>query len=382
MNSDSSPLNIGLRANRTVVTTTFSPASSHIVNPSSIGAYNDGHYVLHVACGTHQSFSLTSPSVPLSCALSDRCIVTYDRETLKLVHSIDRAHRRPITDLCFLPTPGTNVVMSSGEDGLICIFDLRQNQTSNTALKTTLPPQDQALSLSLGYGGTLAAVGSNKGLIHFFDLRQMSSSNSGCNSGTLVGTYVDAHADEVTKVRFQTLPDGVTTTSLLVSASEDGLACVHDTSKSTEELALESVLNVQCPLRDVGFFGSHGEGLYCITGSETISIWHHYSAQCIRNFGEDLRYQLSSCTGFQLDYLVGCHWDDLHLELSLLAGNSDGNIAMFQVDPVSMKLTRTMTSGHSSCVRAFTWLALPCRNTVQSIITGGEDSRICEWILN
>lgn len=121
-------------------------------------------------------------------------------------------------------------------------------------------------------------------------------------------------------MRFQPSPDLVggtttTTTNVLVSSSEDGLVCTHDTSKPNEEAALSSVLNVGTPLREVVFFGPSGEGLYCLTGSETLSVWHHDSAQQICDFGSDVRMHLSRSAGCAIEYLVGCKWDGHELSL-------------------------------------------------------------------
>ena len=64
-------------------------------------------------------------------------------------------------------------------------------------------PNEQALSVSLGYDGTLVAVGTDKARISFFDLRY---NNDTAPSGTFLGCFVDAHTEEVTKVHFQTIP--------------------------------------------------------------------------------------------------------------------------------------------------------------------------------
>ena len=212
---------------------------------SSIGgdenaAYDDGLNVLHVSCGQAAPGSIAA--VPFSCSLSDNSIHTYDLGTLRLVHSIPQAHEKQfsITDLCHMGAENNAMVVSSGTDGYVRIFDLRQQQQSSRAavVQMALPKKEEALSVSLGYGGNLAAVGSSKSPIHFFDLRKGNTSPTSTN---LLGSYVDAHTEEVTKVRFQKGSDGITTTSLLVSASEDGLACVFDTSQSSEEAALKSV---------------------------------------------------------------------------------------------------------------------------------------------
>jgi hypothetical protein len=160
------------------------------------------------------------------------------------------------------------------------------------------------------------------------------NNNNNNNNNTpagLLGSYVDAHTEEVTKVRFQYCPStppsisnstpstttlNMTTSSILLTAGEDGLVCIHDTTQPSEHLALKSVLNIGTPLRDVGFFGNitNMEGIYCLTGSETFSLWHYESAQRIHEFG-DVRQHLSqqtyhyssisnSNTGMDIHYLV------------------------------------------------------------------------------
>jgi hypothetical protein len=109
---------------------------------------------------------------------------------LKKIHTVEGLHHAPITDLIhFQPSSvssssddnsntvtntNTNTqpwIVSSTQDGFVQIFDLRINGTSasSTALSFKVPqPREEALSVSLAYGGTLAAVGSNKASIHFF----------------------------------------------------------------------------------------------------------------------------------------------------------------------------------------------------------------------
>lgn len=47
-------------------------------------------------------------------------------------------------------------------------------------------------------------------------------------------------------------------------------------------------MNAECAVRSVGFFGPEGEGVYCCTNTETLSLWHAAGAQRIKDFG-DLR---------------------------------------------------------------------------------------------
>lgn len=363
-----------IRPNRTVVTSFVTHST-----PSASSSYDDGNYVLHVTNTKPQSTKQL-----LSCALSNQSVLTYDRETLKKVHSIENCHHQAISDLTFTQIQNTPMVVTSSLDGTVKIFDLRANPILNEkgvaqAAFVMKVPDHQALSVSIGYNGNLSAVGSSKGHVHFFDLRNISSAPQiGMNDDvtTPLGTYVDAHTEEVTRVRFQNVvgSNGYDTTPLLVTAGEDGLACIHDTSQPSEEAALRSVLNVQSPLRDINFFGPSLEGIYCLTGSETMSVWHHDSAQRMSDYG-DIRNMLSTNAGIEINYLVGCHWDGS--ELNLIAGNTQGDCAMFQVEANSISVKRLLKGGHkSSCIRDFVVSPLD-----RSIVTAGEDSRLCEWKL-
>lgn len=405
--------------NRTVVTS-FSPASSSS-SSSPVSAYDEGHYVLHIACGPcdTQGQGQGQFKTPLSCALSNRCVQTYDRETLKLIHSIDQAHDGPITDICHsqIASSGDSIqsplLVTSSEDGLVRIFDLRTSSSTSSnghgktssVLQLGMPHKaEEALSVSIGYNGALAAVGTNKGFIHFYDLRHLSnnSTNSTNNTNTNtnqqqpLGSYVDAHTDDVTKVRFQKHSrDNHTTTPLLLTASEDGLACTFDTSQPSEELALKSIINIGSPLRDVGFFGPNLEGLYCLTGSETMSVWHHDSAQRIGDFG-DVRNHLGDLAGVGIQYLVGCAWMEVEQELVLLAGNHEGDCVLYKVDAGSLEVKKIMSGGHRGCIRSFVPVSSNSNSNSNSnagngnrnwsgsgngtcFITAGEDSRLCEW---
>lgn len=346
-----------LSPRRTLVTTFTSTANSI----GDTNGFDDSVYVLHIATSNNDDSNHS-----VSCALSDQSLRVFDRETFEPRSIITQAHVASITDLCHV---SDSLVGSSGYDGYVKLFDLR---VAKPVLELKLPHREQALSMSIGYGGTLAAVGSAKSKIHFYDLRMGKDDRR-------IGCYVDAHTDEVTKVRFQA-SFGIHDSSLLVSASEDGLACIHDTRQSAEENALVSVINVMSPIREVGFFGPSGEGLYCLTGSETMSVWHHDSAQRIFDFGS-IRENLSLQCGFTIDYLVDCYWNKVDMNLNLLAGNSSGDAAIFNVEASSISLSKCLLGGHKSCIRATTFT--PMTLSDQKILyTVGEDSRLCEWFID
>ena len=293
----------------------------------------------------------------VSCGLSNGDVNVYDQERLQLMRTYPKLPAETCT-LTDLTTYGAHLLTASWSSGKVCVVDVRQ---PNPALVFSLPGNEQALSVTLGYDGVLAATGSSKPLVHFHDIRQ---------NGSLLGTYHDAHTEEVTRVRFQS-PQSPT----LLSASEDGLACIFDTSKPSEEAALNSVLNVQTPLRQVGFFGPSLEGVYCLTGSETLSVWHYESAQRICDFGADIRHKLSTLVeGAAVDYLVDCQWDTTRQELSLVAGNHAGDAYMYRVDTGLLSLSHSLLGGHRGDIRAW----CPLSNS-SFFVTVGEDARMCEW---
>jgi hypothetical protein len=132
---------------------------------------------------------------------------------------------------------------------------------------------------------------------------------------------------------------------------------------------------VQSPLRKVGFFGPSLEGIYCLTGSETLSVWHYESAQRICDFGVDIRDKLSTLAeGAAVDYLVDCWWDPARQELSLVAGNHDGCACMYRVDAGALSLSHILQGGHRGDIRSW----CPLSNS-SFFVTAGEDARMCEW---
>ena len=77
-----------------------------------LSSYDEGLYILHVASGPCSTSIPSSPTAPLSCALSNQSVQTYDATTHALVHTLPKAHAGPITDLCHLNNEGSVVVTS------------------------------------------------------------------------------------------------------------------------------------------------------------------------------------------------------------------------------------------------------------------------------
>ncbi len=364
-----------LPPSRTLVTS-FNPKTTTAsqlqqANQNGIDYFEEGDWVL---CVTSSSCNNGVPPW-IGCALSNGEIQTYDQARLHALQTYN--HDALITDLvCDMSNPHS--LIASAADGTVTIYDVRQANLPASQFK--LPKVgEEALSVSVGFDGAIAAVGSNKAKIHFFDLR---------GSGELLGTYNQTHTNEITRVRFQTISSpGSTmtvTTPILISAAEDGLACVYDTSQVTEEAAIQNVLAVQSPVREIGFFGPQSEGIYCLTGSESLQLYHKDDSVCRKDFGRNMRQHLmqnlsenadhhNNRSMTPIDYLVDCHWDVERQELHLLAGNGQGDTVLYQVGEQGISFQNRLRGGHRGVVRAWNFLSS------NVFVTVGEDARMCEW---
>lgn len=156
-----------------------------------------------------------------------------------------------------------------------------------------------------------------------------------------------------------------------MSAAEDGLMCVFDTSVSEGDEAVTSILNTECPIRRFGFFGESNEGIYTLSTVETASFWHYPSSQRISMFPE-LRET------FQVDYLVDCMCLNDHNDIHLVAGKFNGGISLLKVNPAGLELSCSLENGHKAMVRSSLCLNKGDAST-SYIFTGAEDSSVCAW---
>lgn len=301
----------------------------------------------------------------VAAALSNHHIKTYDRRTLEPTSSSSlKGHRGPITSLCPSPDHPSSFV-SSSEDQTVRLWDIRgPNKNACTAV---INQEDEALSCTLGAGTGLLAVGVGNA-VDFFDSRKA----GGGGGGGKLGRYADVHTDLVTKVAFH--PSRRAT---LASGSEDGLICLYDTGVGQADEALVCILNAECPVRDLTFFGVEGDGLASLTGSEGTMVWHWPSAARALHI-EDLR-QVVPVMGakgvgekgglFSVQY----HYDQGGDRLLLALSDVEGQITVLQVMPGGgMHPVLQLQQGHTALVRAVDlWDG--------SWVTGGEDARLCLW---
>lgn len=295
-------------------------------------------------------------------ALSDHTINVYDVTSVtprvRLVGHTDR-----VTDITFAGAAG-DVFMSSSCDGTVKVWDARTGRgvAEVRGVESSTSSAEDAgnvNSVSVGCGGLVFACAVDDG-VSFFDPRTYQR----------IGGYRDNHTDTVTCARFN--PDPTCNTQLL-TAGDDGLVCLYDTTQTDPNSALLSVMNTMSPVNRAGFFGPQGQGVYVLASSETLGLWHTPTSQCIADY-TDIRERLGC------DYLVDCHSDEA-LNLNLMCGKWNGDALVAEVTNTAVLPRMTLTGGHTATVRGC------CRVSVGGSVSGpgsgfvtcGEDARICVW---
>ena len=310
----------------------------------------------------------TSPDGEHCCfSLSDGCIgvlSTHNFDTISPCRI--RAHSDRINSVKYSPVD-TNIILTASADHSVCAWDLRVSSTPSSSSTNVMSKPVQRIVLpgevcaaSVGVNGTLLATAYESSL-RFYDFRQL--------SGRPLGEYSDCHTDEITTVEFSPLQGS----SLLLTGGEDGLIVVYDPSVSTDDEAVVSIMNAECPTRRIGFFGGAYEGIYCLSSVESASIWHYPSARRISNF-TNIRDSL------RCDYLVDCLYDEASDALYMLAGDHEGKgiVTMLQPDN-KHSICGNLSGGHESTLRCCAYQQLRQNENI-GFVTGAEDGKLCRWM--
>jgi WD40 repeat protein len=161
-----------------------------------------------------------------------------------------------------------------------------------------------------------------------------------------LGSYSDAHSNTITQLKFHP-----TQSALLASASEDWLVCTYDTSISSMEDAVVSTLNTESPINRFGFFGEQNDAIYALSTNETLSFWHHPSAQRVAYFN-NIRESLG------VDYLVDCFSNTSisgggggSNDIYLVAGGYSGGGVVAQMLPTGYNVVGRLEGGHNANIR-------------------------------
>lgn len=320
---------------------------------------------------------LAADETVVGSVISNNQLLLHDAHTLQQLSSV-HAHQRPINVVKFAAT-SPSICYTAGDDGMVHQWDSRCMQQPSL----TFEHQAEIAAIAIGMNDTLIAVGCEASVV-FYDVRRGGSQqsvngflqqqqHSRGNSSLRLGEYADTHSDLITALNFSS-----TQSSILASAGEDGLLCVYNTSTAANDDAIISIMNTDNSVRSLGYFGPGREGIYTISNTETMSMWHYESAQRIAHF-PTIRDVIA------VDYLIDCVYQQNQETLYLVAGQFDGKGVVAKVEPTECVVVGYLENGHAGsirCCQAFAGTSTDSLDYAHAprLVTGGEDSRLCSWV--
>lgn len=160
-----------------------------------------GHIILHNVVTGQSSSPLIAPEAQairrlqysyfkkslLGSVSDDGAVNLWDVNTRRLLHSFSDTHRVPATDLAFSPF-NESLMMSVGLDKKLFIYDVQ-----GKSIVKTVSLDNPLTSVDIMYDGVTVGVGTTRGAVHIFDLRQ----------GTTPVRLMNAHQSSVQCLAFQ-----------------------------------------------------------------------------------------------------------------------------------------------------------------------------------
>ncbi|CAO3613549.1 unnamed protein product [Cunninghamella blakesleeana] len=290
-------------------------------------------------------FNVTANSQYAIASASDNIIRLYDLATLQPATSLS-FHQQRISKIKLY---NDQYLFSASEDGKLARWDLRTNSQPVQIFESF----DINCNDSMAVVGTLNEEVVQAAEIGFFDTR----------ATRLIHKFEESHGDDITEIQCHpTIP------SQLISCSTDGLINNYDVTDFDENEALISVINSRSSVNKTGYFGPNAEYVFCLTHLETFSL-HTLEGDLVCDYGE-----LKQING--IDYAIDCNYDPIAQRLYLLTGDNNGSVQIFHVNLDSLQLCQTLQvpGGHSDVVRSIYW-----NHNTHSILTGGEDGKMCAW---
>ncbi len=337
-----------------------------------------GAYVLHtdlLGCSRSLGDGSKSPSsLQIAAALSSNRIKIYDGNNLQLNSEVPQQSSN-ICSLRASPShPSLLYSAVAGENGYVFLWDVR-GPNNSPAQVLSKPCGDEVTSIAVGAdrsGPDLLAVGYASGGIQILDTRWSGGSSTkkltkNVSSLQKLWQTADCHSDAVTDMDFRKA-----NRNWLLTSSEDGLLCVVDISApSDSDEVLLTAINTCCSVRHMGYCAiPHGDGIYCCSGIETLSLWNHGTGHQMADLGrvKDIRSDVDfSIGGFDADADRG--------PFRFVLGNYEGRVVLATTTPQGRLVPDTVfLNGHIEPVRTFS-----VDTSLGIMVTGGEDGRIYLW---
>ncbi|CAH3029289.1 unnamed protein product [Porites evermanni] len=178
--------------------------------------------------------------------------------------------------------------------------------------------------------------------------------------------FTDSHNGEITQIQFSPLQ-----THQMASGSTDGLICLFDIRKGSEDDCLDSVLNTCSSVSQLGYFGPSYSSLYCVTHIETLQLWDVPETTMTTEFKNPRE---ENGTADRLDYFIDGIYHPLKNQLFFVGGTHSGRLHMFHEKDSKLESACPLMGGHTAIVRCLQW-----DHISETILTGGEDSIISCW---
>ncbi|KAL1930797.1 hypothetical protein VTP01DRAFT_10959 [Rhizomucor pusillus] len=302
--------------------------------------------------GDNYVLEVTANSQYAIASASDRLIRLYDLNNLELATTL-KGHEGAITKIKLY---GDQYLLSSSDDGQWVRWDLRTGAPAQTFKYTRyVSAFDLNCNDTMGILGTDSYGATQAAELVFFDTRKTD----------ILSIFEESHGDDITDIECHpSIP------SQMISASTDGLINNYDVMDFDEQEALISVMNSGSSVTKAGYFGPEAEYVYCLTHIETFSLFT-LEGDVICDYGAVRDINVAS-----VEYAITCSYDPFSRRFYLITGNNSGQVQLFHVNIGELQLCQVLEApgGHSDIVRAFYW-----NHQTQSILTGGEDGRMCAW---
>ncbi|KAL0080617.1 WD40-repeat-containing domain protein [Phycomyces blakesleeanus] len=308
---------------------------------------------IDLGLGENYVFDVAMNTQYTAASASDNLIRIYDLQTLQLAHTLS-FHQKRISKM---KQVNEQFLFSASEDGTLARWDLRVADKPVQIFRYNRPLSafDLNCNDSMAVVGTEFVSSIESAEIGFFDSRQAS----------LLSRFVESHGDDVTEIQCHpTFP------AQFISCSTDGLVNHYDVTEFDEEEALLSVVNSGSSVNKAGYFGPNAEYLYYLTHQETFSLYT-LEGDLIFDYGD-----IRSLSVASIDYAIDCSYDPTSQRFYLVTGNNEGEVNTFHVNIGQLQLCQSLKAqgAHTDIVRSLCW-----NHSTQSIITGGEDGRMCAW---
>ncbi|EEH15897.1 hypothetical protein PABG_05984 [Paracoccidioides brasiliensis Pb03] len=346
-----------------------------MASPSQRLLHQKGQSSLSLPAGNYIYSLCQSGDDALVAISSDNSLRRFDRQTLNILpdgifENIHPGRGGGVTCVCEVHTTafgGKNLVATSGRDGTIKLWDVRDKRT-DAAVKVTADESAPITALDCSLEPCTIVAGtefvSSQSSVIFWDIR---------SPGQPRLQYTESHNDDITELQFHP-----TRHNILLSGSTDGLVNIYDTTISDEDDAILQVVN-HGSIHRAGFLDE--QAIFALSHDEVFSI------HPLNNPGENAPDPAAIQFGdlrpvLQNDYVV-----------QVLDGHGGTFVASGKTSEQRFDLTPLISSPKYDLDLSKRWImpgahgeeivrSVLLDDNSKTIFTCGEDGHVRAWKLN